>query len=581
MSQPSQLKTLLENCYQYFKVKADSLQLIHNYPYVLFVSYGNAQQRAKVWQSADSDFAVAWKRCINFLNKLYSTNNGLPEFVKLDLAYHYQPIGFSDLQQQFTAQPHNNHFRRGVAFDGKFELAFLEQELYANAIIKSEKITEPTYFDQTNLNSYLKKKYNHQPKIDLNALSNTSANDQSKNNQSVVLFDTFGLFIQNNTVIELHSGGMLNGSRIINENQFKSHIYELINANAGYLHRQIQPSGKFYYGYFPAYNRALKSYNTVRHCTSLYALIESLEVIEPIPRQSVYLTRIRQAIDYALQHLYVEIEHEQPQRGYMIDGVAGQQEIKLGANAAAILMISKYQQLTQDQQYLPYAEKIAQGILSMIADSGETVHVLNYPALDLKEKFRIVYYDGEAAFALLRLYQINRNPQLLATVERMFEHFIAKNYWKYHDHWLSYCTNELSQIKPEAKYVEFGLNNYLKNLNFIKNRQTAYATFLEMLMSAYKMVQRLSPEQHAELLEQARLPELTQTIQQRAQYQRIGFFYPEVAMYFASPQTILDAFFVRHDRFRTRIDDSEHNLSGYIAYYQHFNSVVAQSTSAA
>ncbi|RYZ85234.1 MAG: poly alpha-glucosyltransferase, partial [Moraxellaceae bacterium] len=426
---------------------------------MLFVSYGTAQQRAKVWQSADADFAVAWKRCQNFLTKLHKNNNGLPEFIKLDLAYQYQPIIFSELQQQLKDQPHNNHFRRGVAFDGKFELAFLEQELYANAIIKSEKITEPNYFDQNNLNSYLKKKYNHQPTIDLTGI----------NNHSVILFDTFGLFIQNDAIIELHSSGMLNGSRIIEQSQFKPHIFELINANARYLHQQIQPSGKFYYGYFPAYNRTLKSYNTVRHCTSLYALIESLEVIEPIPRQSVYLTRIRQAIDYALQHLYVEIEHEQLQRGYMIDGVAGQHEIKLGANAAAILMIAKYYQLTQDQQYLPYAEKIAEGILSMIADTGETVHVLNYPALDVKEKFRIVYYDGEAAFALLRLYQINQNPQLLATVERMFEHFIAKSYWKYHDHWLSYCTNELSQIKPEAKYFEFGLNNYLKNLNFIKN----------------------------------------------------------------------------------------------------------------
>jgi len=33
----------------------------------------------------------------------------------------------------------------------------------------------------------------------------------------------------------------------------------------------------------------------------------------------------------------------------------------------------------------------------------------------------------------------------------------------------------------------------------------------------------------------------------------------------------LHAFYVRHDRFRVRIDDQEHNLSGYIAYVQHFN----------
>jgi hypothetical protein len=38
----------------------------------------------------------------------------------------------------------------------------------------------------------------------------------------------------------------------------------------------------------------------------------------------------------------------------------------------------------------------------------------------------------------------------------------------------------------------------------------------------------------------------------------------------ACPDKILNAFYVRHDRFRIRIDDQEHNLSGYVAYVQHY-----------
>lgn len=83
----------------------------------------------------------------------------------------------------------------------------------------------------------------------------------------------------------------------------------------------------------------------------------------------------------------------------------------------------------------------------------------------------------EAALGLLRLYQINQHQPLLETVKLMFEHFINKKYDKYHDHWLSYCTNELTMICPEEKYFQFGINNYLKHMSFIKERKTAYATF--------------------------------------------------------------------------------------------------------
>lgn len=108
-------------------------------------------------------------------------------------------------------------------------------------------------------------------------------------------------------------------------------------------------------------------------------------------------------------------------------------------------------------------------------------------------------------------------------------------------------------------------------MDFIKNRKTVYATFLEMLMSAYKMVNRLKEQGYEELYQQAKFDKLQELIELRSEFQRNGFFYPEVAMYMARPDKILNAFYVRHDRFRTRIDDQEHNLSGYIAYVNYFN----------
>ena len=106
---------------------------------------------------------------------------------------------------------------------------------------------------------------------------------------------------------------------------------------------------------------------------------------------------------------------------------------------------------------------------------------------------------------------------------------------------------------------------------FIRNRKTAYATFLEMMMSAYKMVVRLKEQGFTDFVNMAKFDKLKDLIELRVEFQRAtGYFYPEIAMYMAKPEKILNAFYVRHDRFRTRIDDQEHNLSGYVAYLNYF-----------
>lgn len=520
--------------------------------YVVYLSYGNIQQRCQVWENCDQQISKVIKRLLNFVDKVFKKNNKLLEFVKVDIAYNVEKTAWENVVQQLRNQKHNNHMRKGISLNENFEISFLEQEIYAKSIIKGVVYNEPNFFDEKNLNDAIKKKYpSILKKISLEKI------------KYVWLFDTYSAFYENENLIDLNSQGCENGIRILSGNK-KEHIVELIKKNAEFLHREIQKDGRFIYGYFPAYNREINSYNTVRHCTAIYALLETLEV----DYKTEYLAQIKKSIQYAIDHFYREVDG----KGFMIDGKSDELEVKLGSNATAIFMFAKYQEITKDDQYIAYAEKLAQGIQFMIDVNGETTHVLHYPSLEIKEKFRIVYYDGEAALGLLRLYQITHQQELLETVKLMFEHFISKKYDKYHDHWLSYCTNELTMICPEEKYFQFGINNYLKHMNFIKERKTAYATFLEMMMSAYKMVQRLKDTEFTELYASAQVEELKSLIELRVEFQRAtGFFYPEMAMYMAKPINILNSFYVRHDRFRTRIDDQEHNLSGYVAYVNFFN----------
>lgn len=71
------------------------------------------------------------------------------------------------------------------------------------------------------------------------------------------------------------------------------------------------------------------------------------------------------------------------------------------------------------------------------------------------------------------------------------------------------------------------------------------------------------------------LPLFLQTIYTRADRQLNGYFYPEYAMYMKNPQRILNTFMVRHDGYRVRIDDVQHNIGGYYLYYKNYEQMVA------
>src|SRR5699024_12554787 len=96
------------------------------------------------------------------------------------------------------ADTRKNYFRNGIAFDDNFNLAFLEQELNSNVMIRSIK-KSPLQLDEKNINSYMQQnKVNRLPFL-----------REMYINRNVYLFKTKSLFknMHEDTIYELYSKG--------------------------------------------------------------------------------------------------------------------------------------------------------------------------------------------------------------------------------------------------------------------------------------------------------------------------------------------------------------------------------------
>lgn len=513
----------------------------------LFVSIGHPSQKAvvKLFKMHNAE-----RNIIKFIESFRKHTGKKAEWIKIDFVTSVERIKF-DLLKDDLEHTRRNYVEYGFALDENWRLAFLPEEINANAFIRPSKENKGLILSEKNINNYIRK---------YKKLRRHYAHSNYEN-EEVIKFYTKGYFIEDNQVMNLEENGYRKGLRQVDN--INDEIDRLIETSTAFLKNQIQDSGQYIYGYFPHFDKEIGFYNNLRHSSSTYALIEGLAY------QGKDISVTRKPIDYLIKHYLFEVDGA----GYIFDDTKGINEIKLGQNAAFIFAVCEYLKYgAHDEAYLKAAQKVARGILKMINDDQETIHVLNYPDLSVKEKFRIVYYDGEAALALLRLYQIDQNEAWLKTVQMLFEMFIEKKYWKYHDHWLGYCTNELVQIDPQEKYYKFGIQNVSSYLDYIQQRETTFPTFLEMLMATYHLVEKAKATGYATLVETYLDEEkFLETIHIRADYERTGYFYPEIAMYFKKPARIVNAFFIKHHGYRVRIDDIEHYLSGYVQYQKVFN----------
>lgn len=512
--------------------------------FVLFFSCSDGGSRATVLTASAPTVDKAWQ----IGERLIAESAAAVDWLRVDCVDAAERRTWKELRTEL-AKIKRNYFRLGISLDARLKHAFLETEINANAMLYGGPKEFAATLNEKNFTIYARRRH---------GLSELCFGDDDP----VWLFTTRGAFIGEDMRVHSLDGAGLDAGRRTIENLSADDVSGLIQSGSGYLASQVLEDGRFHYGWHPCFDRPIGTYNSLRHASSLYSMIEAWEVTRD--------DMLKQAIDRALGFLTETLIRTAPLReggeaAFLLDE---RSEIKLGGNAVAILALVKYTETTGDTQYLDLLEKLATGILYMQhPDAGSFHHVLNYPALDVKEAFRTIYYDGEAAFGLMRLYGLTRDPRWLAAVEKAFGYFIEQEHWRHHDHWLSYCVNELTIYRPEERYFRFGLDNVKDHLGFVLQRVTTFPTLLELMMAAERMVARLRDDPDmCHLLGVIDLPSFYKALHFRAHYLLNGHFWPEMAMFFANPAKITGSFFIRHHAFRVRIDDVEHYLSGFVAY---------------
>ena len=511
--------------------------------HVVFISACDGMERASIYTGTGENLSDAWNDAVKRAEKDIRERNITPIWVKADVLTASEVVSMDKLAKDVRAARHE-FFRYGAAFDPEFETALLEAELNGAKIYEYDNGGISLEY----LNRYLRK-------------ANRNTLDELPD--EITLFQCICWFCdEENEVYPLADSDLEYGRRQIEliDGDFARGL--ILNASE-FLEEQVREDGSFVYGIYPRFDNDIDNYNIVRHASTIWSLVCRYRLV---PDESL-AEKIEQTIGYMLE----SVIYDDQGRAYLYEEKSD--EIKLGGCGVAVVALTEYMDAFQNDRYKDVCVALGNGILTMMDRSdGTYYHVLNGD-FSRKEEFRTVYYDGEATFALCRLYSLTKDPVWLEAAQTAVDHFIEADYTQYKDHWVAYSMNEITKyVTDQPEYFVFALDNAQNNLETIRDRDTTYHTYLELLMSTFEVYDRFV--QSGGSADGFDLGSFLNTIYTRVDRQLDGYFFPEYAMYMRNPQRILDTFMVRHDGYRVRIDDVQHNIGGYYLYCINYDKLV-------
>jgi hypothetical protein len=232
-----------------------------------------------------------------------------------------------------------------------------------------------------------------------------------------------------------------------------------------YLMKHLHENGRYVYqvdlvaGTATDPNNLRGDYSLPRHAGTTYFLGEVYaETRDP---------ELRAHIERALDHMVFLIEQggckgQTPEgKPFMCVVDKGQRRTNLGSTALAVVAIAEYRLATNDPRYDAVQLALVEWMLSLQKPSGRFAHLYEVPTHTPDWKTELLYFDGEAALALVRSYKVFKDERMIRAAERALDaltgwyDFFAGQFFFGEEHWTCIAAEAAWPELKHDRYREF------------------------------------------------------------------------------------------------------------------------------
>lgn len=139
----------------------------------------------------------------------------------------------------------------------------------------------------------------------------------------------------------------------------------------------------------------------------------------------------------------------------------GVKTASLGSTALGVVALAEYKRATGDKRYDKLTNALAEWILFMQLDNGGFAHLYDIPNKARDEKTQLLYFSGEAALAMARMYVITKDERYIRSAERALDHlvgwydFFAGGFFYGEEHWTCIASEAAWPHLKHDRYREF------------------------------------------------------------------------------------------------------------------------------